>query len=201
MPGRWPMCGPPTDLKPGFTDIPPTPIWRAAPPPHPLRDLLLNTAVALAHRRAVRLARRRHRDRPNQREVTRWPSPPPSPPGHFAWPPALPSNGPSPSPPRHQASPVPYPIPALSTWEYVVRATPTDTGTPIFNITTTPGLYGLLTVTQTAVLAQVGLSVDATATAALQPGTYYHCLWLNPNTTGALVVFDGELLIDGAPPP
>ena len=95
----------------------------------------------------------------------------------------------------------PYPIPALSTWEYVVRATPTDTGTPIFSITTTPGLYGLITVTQTAVLAQVGLSVDATATAALQPGTYYHCMWMNPNTTGALAVFDGSLLIDGAPPP
>lgn len=27
---------------------PPTPVWRAAPPPHPVRDLLLNTAVALA---------------------------------------------------------------------------------------------------------------------------------------------------------
>jgi hypothetical protein len=47
MPGRWPMCGPPTDAKPLFTDVPNTPVWRAAPLPHPVRDLLLNAAVAV----------------------------------------------------------------------------------------------------------------------------------------------------------
>jgi hypothetical protein len=47
MPGRWPMCGPPTDTKPPFTDVPNTPVWLAAPPPHPVRDLLLNTAVGV----------------------------------------------------------------------------------------------------------------------------------------------------------
>jgi predicted secreted protein len=46
MPGRWPMCGPPTDTKPDPTDTPSTDIWTAAPAPHPVRDLLLNTAVA-----------------------------------------------------------------------------------------------------------------------------------------------------------
>jgi hypothetical protein len=95
----------------------------------------------------------------------------------------------------------PYPIPPLSTWEYVVRATQTDTGTPIFSITTSAGLYGVITVTQTAVLSQVQLGIVATATSALQPGTYYHCLWMNPGTASALAVFDGQLLIEGAPPP
>jgi hypothetical protein len=96
---------------------------------------------------------------------------------------------------------VPYPIPPLSTWEYVARSSQTDTGTPIFSITTTAGLYGLITVTSTAVLSQVLLGVNATATAALQPGSYYHCMWMNPNTVGALAVFDGQLLISGAPSP
>ena len=47
MEGRWPMCGPPTGTKPPFTDIPNTPVWRATPPPHPARDLLLNTFAAV----------------------------------------------------------------------------------------------------------------------------------------------------------
>lgn len=41
------MCGPPSDTKPPFTDVPPTPVWRATPSPHPLRDLLLNAAVVV----------------------------------------------------------------------------------------------------------------------------------------------------------
>lgn len=41
------MCGPPSDTKPPFTDVPDTPVWRASPPPHPVRDLVLNTFVVV----------------------------------------------------------------------------------------------------------------------------------------------------------
>jgi len=96
----------------------------------------------------------------------------------------------------------PYPIPGGATWEYVARGTQTDVGTPLISITTTTGPDGLITVTQTAVLSQVLLVMTAAATATLAPDTtYYHCLWMNPGTPGALAVFDGSLLIEGAPAP
>jgi hypothetical protein len=94
---------------------------------------------------------------------------------------------------------VPYPIPGGSSWEYVARTTPTGTGTPLFAITPTPGAAGQLTITSTAVLSRVLLAMTGTATAALAPGAYYHCLWLNPGLPSALAVFDGQLLIDAAP--
>jgi len=96
---------------------------------------------------------------------------------------------------------VPYPIPNGATWEYVARITPTDISGPLISINTTSGPDGQITVTQTAILSQVLLVMTATATATLAPDTYYHCLWMNPGTSAALAVFDGSLLIEGAPAP
>ena len=95
----------------------------------------------------------------------------------------------------------PYPIPGGSTWEYVVRNSPTDTGVPGLSITTSAGVDGVLLVTSTAVLSQVQLGMVATATAGFSPGIYYHALWMNPGTASAVAVFDGELIIEGAPAP
>ena len=93
----------------------------------------------------------------------------------------------------------PYPIPGGATWEYVVRGTPTDIAGSLLSVTTTVTASGQITVISTAVLSQVTLSITATATVGLVPGTYYHCLWMQPSTPSALAVFDGLLLVDGAP--
>lgn len=93
----------------------------------------------------------------------------------------------------------PYPIPGGATWEYVARISPTDLSGPLLSVTTAVTGSGQITVISTAYLSQVTLSVTATATAALTPGTYYHCLWMQPSTASALAVFDGNLLIAGAP--
>ena len=95
----------------------------------------------------------------------------------------------------------PYPIPGGATWEYVARISPTDLSGPLFSISTAVTGSGQITVISTAYLSQVTLSVTATATATLTPGTYYHCLWMQPATASALAVFDGNLLIAGAPVP
>ena len=96
----------------------------------------------------------------------------------------------------------PYPIPGGATWEYVARISPADLSGPLISIGTTSGPDGQITVTQTAILSQVLLVMTSTATLSLTPDiTYYHCLWLNPGTPSALAVFDGSLLIAGAPAP
>ena len=94
----------------------------------------------------------------------------------------------------------PYPVGA-ATWEYVARISPTDTSIPLFSVTTALTANGEITAVTSAVLSQVMLAISATATAAITPGTYYHCLWMNPGTAAALAVFDGNLLIAGAPIP
>jgi len=92
----------------------------------------------------------------------------------------------------------PYPITG-ATWEYVARVSPTDTSVPLLYVTTTITAAGEITTTTSAILSQVTLSISATATGALTPGTYYHCMWMNPGTPSALAVFDGNLIIAGAP--
>jgi hypothetical protein len=94
----------------------------------------------------------------------------------------------------------PYPIPG-STWEYVVRSTATDTGSPLIDITTTPNSQGSLTVTSTATLSQVLLALAPAATVNLAPGTYYQTLWMDPGTSTAFTWLTGNLFIDGNPQP
>ena len=94
----------------------------------------------------------------------------------------------------------PWPITGAS-WEYVVRTSATATGSPLFEITTTPSATGQLAVTATLTVSQVLMEMYPAATATLTPGTLYHALWQNAGTTAQLCIFDGLLLIDGAPQP
>lgn len=95
----------------------------------------------------------------------------------------------------------PWPI-SGATWEYVARTSATDlTIPPLIEITTTLTSAGQLTVTASSAVSSVLLAMAPAATASLTPGTYYHALWENPGTSTAFCVFDGLLLIDGAPQP
>lgn len=89
-----------------------------------------------------------------------------------------------------------------ATWEYVARTSATDlTVPPLIKITTSSSAAGLLTVTASATVSSVLLAMNPAATVSLAPGTYYQALWQNPGTATAMCIFDGLLLIDGAPQP
>jgi hypothetical protein len=94
----------------------------------------------------------------------------------------------------------PWPFTRAS-WEYVARVSATDTGAPLIQLTDALGTFGVIVVTSTATLSQLLLEIYPGATEPLAPGTYYHALWMNPGSTSALCVFDGLLIIDGAPQP
>lgn len=94
----------------------------------------------------------------------------------------------------------PYPI-AGATWEYVVRAMAGDTGAPVLSITTSPTGNGQLTVTATASLSQVALTLLPAATVSLAPGTYSHGLWMNPGTSSAFTWLSGSLILAANPQP
>lgn len=89
-----------------------------------------------------------------------------------------------------------------ATWEYIVRATATDT-TPggIFTITTTPSTSGSIVVTSSATVSQVQLTINPAATATLAPGSYVHALWMNPGTTTAYTWVTGSFIVTGNPQP
>lgn len=93
----------------------------------------------------------------------------------------------------------PYPI-SGATFEYVVRTSQSDLGTPVIDITATPSSFGLIVVTSTAALSQVLLDIYPAATASLS-GTYFHALWMNPGGSSALTWFTGLFLVDGNPQP
>jgi hypothetical protein len=88
-----------------------------------------------------------------------------------------------------------------ATWEYVARTSATDTGAPVFSITTTPNLSGALVVTASPTLSQVLLDIYPAATAALTPGIFFHSLWMNPGTNSAFSWVTGELIVQGNPQP
>lgn len=97
---------------------------------------------------------------------------------------------------------VPWPITG-ATWEYVVRTSATDTGSPLITVTTSANSDGVLTVTDTATESQVLLSLYPAATATLA-GVYAHALWMNPGTPNAYAWFGGDgsqLMIDANPQP
>jgi hypothetical protein len=96
---------------------------------------------------------------------------------------------------------VPYPI-SGATWEYVARNSATDTSPGgLFSITTTPNSFGVLTVTSSATVSQVQLTINPAATVNLVPQTYYHTLWMNPSTVNAYTWVTGNLIIAGNPQP
>ncbi len=95
----------------------------------------------------------------------------------------------------------PYPLAGVTGWEYVVRAAATDTGIPLFSITTTPNSAGALVVTATDALSQVLLDIYPAATATLTPGTYAHSLWMGANTNAQFAWITGLLVVEGAPQP
>lgn len=95
---------------------------------------------------------------------------------------------------------VPYPI-SGATWEYVARTSPTDTGPPLIDLTTTVSANGVLVVTATATVSTVLLDIYPPATVNLV-GEYWHSLWMNPgNSTSAFTWFTGPLLVQGNPQP
>lgn len=94
----------------------------------------------------------------------------------------------------------PSPI-AGATWEYVVRTSPTASGSPLIQIGTTASANGLITVTATTTLSQVLLDIYPAATAALAPLTYAHALWMNPGANSALCTFTGSFVVSGTPQP
>ena len=97
-------------------------------------------------------------------------------------------------------STIPYPI-SGATWQYVVRPAPTDESAPLIDITTASTSEGQITVTSTATLSQVLLTILPAATQPLAPGTYYHTLWMNPDTNAAYAWLTGLLQIEGNPQP
>ena len=94
----------------------------------------------------------------------------------------------------------PEPISA-SAWEYVVRTSATDVGTPVAKLTTTAGTPGVLNVTATAATSSVQILMYPAATATLTPGTYFHALWENPGGTAATTWATGSLIVQGNPQP
>jgi hypothetical protein len=94
----------------------------------------------------------------------------------------------------------PYSISATA-WEYVVRSSATDMGTPLVKLTPTAGTNGVLTVTSTATVSSVEIEMFPVATAALTPGAYFHALWEYPSTTTAVTWATGNLIVQGNPQP
>ena len=95
----------------------------------------------------------------------------------------------------------PWPGFSSLTWEYVVRDTATSPGTPLFSITTTANSSGVIVVTSTSTLSQVGLYIYPAATATLTPQAYAHSLWSDPGTDTALTWWTGDLIVEGAAQP
>lgn len=89
-----------------------------------------------------------------------------------------------------------------ATWEYVARTSQTDlTVPPLISFTTSGNSQGILIVTASASVSQVLMQMYPAATAALDPGTYYQTLWMDPGTDNAYAWWTGTLLIDGNPQP
>lgn len=95
----------------------------------------------------------------------------------------------------------PWPI-SGATWEYVARTSATDlTVPPLIKITASPSSAGLLTVTASDTVSSVQLDMYPAATVSLAPGQFWHAMWINPGTTTAQTIFNGLLLVTGAPQP
>lgn len=85
------------------------------------------------------------------------------------------------------------------TFEYVVRADPTDTGSPLVQITTALTTQGQLVVDTAK--SSVSLNLLSAATAGLSPETYYHAFWMDPGQPSAFNWFAGKFFVDPASQP
>ena len=85
------------------------------------------------------------------------------------------------------------------TWEFVVRATGTSTGSPLISVTPTPNSQGALTVSTAA--STVQLTLYPAATQSLAPGQYALSLWSNPGLASAYTWLSGPLVLQGNPQP
>lgn len=100
----------------------------------------------------------------------------------------------------------PFPI-AGHTFEYVVRQTATDTGSPLVRLQSdnpsgpTPANGGLLTVVSSAVESGLKMSWYPAATSPLTAKTYFHALWMDyadPNARTCL--WQGQFMLNAAAP-
>jgi hypothetical protein len=88
---------------------------------------------------------------------------------------------------------------STASFEYVVRATSTSTGSSLISVTATPNSQGVLTVTTAT--STVLLTLYPAATQSLAAGNYAHSLWMNPGTASAYTWLSGSLLLQGNPQP
>lgn len=92
-----------------------------------------------------------------------------------------------------------YPISGL-TWEYVARATPESSGSPLISVTPAPNAQGVLTVGTAT--STVLLTLYPAATSSLTAGQYSHALWSNPGSAStAYTWLAGNLIVSGNPQP
>lgn len=91
-----------------------------------------------------------------------------------------------------------FPISGL-TWEFVVRATGTSTGSPLISVTPSANSQGVLTVDTAA--STVQLSLYPAATQSLATGQYALSLWSNPGLASAFTWLSGPLVLNGNPQP
>lgn len=85
------------------------------------------------------------------------------------------------------------------TFEYVVRTDPDGAGTPVIAITTALTTKGQLTVD--LAFSIVTLNLLSGATTALNTGTYYHALWMDPGLSTAFNWFAGKFILQPASQP
>lgn len=96
----------------------------------------------------------------------------------------------------------PYPFGSITAWEFICRATATDS-TPgglfeITELTTTPGT---IVVTASASLSQVQLTINPAGTSAITPGEYFAALWSNPSASTAYCWLSGPLILQATAQP
>lgn len=95
------------------------------------------------------------------------------------------------------------------TFEYVIRSSPADTGTPLVRLRSDvpgspiPSGGGLLAVVSTSVQAAVQLTLYPPGTSSAVfltvPGTYYHALWMDyASPQNAMNLFWGQFMLDAA---
>jgi hypothetical protein len=92
-----------------------------------------------------------------------------------------------------------FPITGM-TWEFVVRATGTSSGSPLISVTPSANSQGVLTVSTAA--STVQLTLYPAATQSLATGQYALALWMNPGIADtAYTWLSGPLILQGNPQP
>lgn len=96
----------------------------------------------------------------------------------------------------------PYALTGITSWEYVARPSATDaTSPPLIDITLTTTTPGVITVTATASLSQVQLTINPAATSGIAPAELFHALWSNPGTSTQFCWLSGPLILQATAQP